>query len=115
MNSFEKPYDANEKNWQKSVSELSKFFLDHLHDSFFSEKSNFVDKAEKDKVERLKERLVELLEKATKRLGYGVDEAKLTKEAYQHILDLKKSGELPPSDLLENFCAEIEERLEKSV
>lgn len=113
-NNFEKVYNPKQKDWQKSVGELSKFFLDNFKDVWLMEKEEFADKEEKVRAERVKTRLAELLEKATKRLGYKIDEAKLITEAYQHILDLKKSGELAPSNLLDNFCAEIEERLEKA-
>jgi len=113
MNNFEKVYNPKQKDWQKSVGELSKFFLDNSKDIRLVDQREFENKEEKIRAERLKIRLAELLEKATKRLGYKIDEAKLITEAYQHILDLKNSGELAPSNLLDNFCAEIEERLEK--
>jgi hypothetical protein len=113
MNNFEKVYNPKQKDWQKSVGELSKFFLDNSKDIRLIDQGEFENKEEKIRAERLKIRLAELLEKATKRLGYKIDEIKLITEAYQHILDLKNSGELAPSNLLDNFCAEIEERLEK--
>jgi len=116
-NNFEKTYDPKQKDWQKSVNEFSKFFLDNSKDIWLMEKNEFADsiegKNEKARAQRLKVRWAELLGKTTKRLGYKIDEAKLTVEAYQHILDLKNSGELAPSNLLNNFCTEIEERLEK--
>ncbi|MEI7620104.1 MAG: hypothetical protein WCJ57_00865 [Candidatus Falkowbacteria bacterium] len=115
MNSFEKPYDENKKNYDKSVGEVSDFFMNHLKDGLFDKREEYFDDGEKERVERLKERLTELLEKATKRIGYKVDGEKLINDAYRHILDLKNSGELPENNLLENFCAEIEERLEKAV
>jgi hypothetical protein len=113
-NNFEKVYDPKQKDWQKSVNEFSKFFLDNSKDVWLVDQKEFENKEEKIRAERVKTRLAELLEKATKRLGYKIDENKLIAEAYQHILDLKESGELAPSNLLENFCAEIKERLEKA-
>jgi len=115
MNNFEKqPYDENKKNWQKSVAEISKFLLDHSQDGLWIEKSDFADKEEEERIERFKVRLEELLEKATKRIGYKVDQDKLINDAYSQILALKKSGELPETNILNNFCAAIEERLENA-
>ncbi|MFA4942158.1 MAG: hypothetical protein WC564_00795 [Patescibacteria group bacterium] len=113
MINIEKPYDENKINWQKSVSEVSRFLLDHSENGFFVEQNEFESKGEQEKVKRLKNRLAELLEKATKRLGYQVDDQKLINDAYRQIIKMNDSGELPPSGLLKNFCAEIEERLEK--
>jgi len=116
-NNFETIYDPKQKDWQKSVNEFSKFFLDNSQDVWLIEQKEFADdiegKNEKTRAQRLKVRWAELLKKTTKRLGYKIDETKLITEAYQHILDLKNSGELAPSNLLDNFCAEIKERLEK--
>ncbi len=115
MNNFERqPYDENRKNYEKSVSEFSKFFLDHSSDGLWIGKSEFGSEGEEDRVKRLQVRLEELVEKATKRLGYKVDEAKLINDAYRHILNMKSSGELPDNNILDNFCAEIEERLDQA-
>lgn len=114
MNSFEKPYDENKKNYDKSIGEISDFFMNHLKYGMFDKKEKFSDNGEKERVVRLNERLTELLEKATKRIGYKIDKGKIISDAYRRILVMKNSGELPENNLLENFCAEIEERLEKS-
>ena len=109
----EKIYDENKKAYDKSVAEISGFLMRHLEHSMFDKQEEYADNNEKERVESLKERLTELLGKATKRIGYKIDQEKLINDAYRHILDLKNSGELPENNLLENFCAEIEERLEK--
>ena len=102
-------YSEQAVNWQKSVSEISKFIIDHL------EKEDFFDYFcgetidNKDKEERWNERLEELYGKATSRLGYKIDRNKLLADAKKHILDLKDKGELLPSKILDRFCEHIEE------
>ncbi len=112
-NGFKENFNPDKVNYEKSVSELSKFFSDNLEKYFLAQKTEFAsdEKDERAKVERFQERLKELLDKATRRLGHEIDEPKLINDAGEHILALKNSGELPPSSYLEKFCSEVEERL----
>ena len=110
-NSFEsanRGYDEHEKNLEKSVSELSKFMLDNLSRPGFSE---FLkgEEIEKDQLGRWEERLEELIEKTTKRVGHRIDQDELLKAAYKEILNRKWLGELPESNHLDNFCNNLEE------
>jgi len=111
-NPFSEQYNKHEVNWRKSVSEISKFIVDHL------EKSDFYDfldgeEIDKEKLERWQTRLDDLIDKVTKRMGYKIDENKLFMEAYDQILNQKTSGELPPSKSLEYFCNNIDNLKEK--
>ena len=80
FNPFVEQYNKNEVNWRKSVSEISKFIIDHL------EKTDFYDflsdeEIDKEKMTRWQARLDDLLDKITKRIGYRIDEDKLFLEA----------------------------------
>lgn len=119
-NSFENPgnnYDEHEKNLQKSIGELSKFMLDNLGRpdfiSFLKEEEIDGDHLVKAKFERWEERLEDLIDKATKRLGHHVDQAELLRSAYRDILNRKELCELPESKSLDNFCEELDEMLKK--
>ena len=112
-NGFKENFNPDKINYEKSVMELSKFFSDNLEKYFLAQKTEFTadEEDEKAKVERFRDRLEELLAKATKRLGHKIDEAKLVNDASEHLLSLKNSGELVSSNLLEKFCSEVENRL----
>src|SRR5680860_864689 len=96
FNPFAEQYSQHEVNWRKSVSEISKFITDHL------EKPDFYDfldgeKIDKDKMVRWQNRLEDLADKVTKRMGHRIDEDKLFMEAYAQIVSQKNSGQLNPS------------------
>ena len=105
-------YNKNEVNWRKSVGEISKFIIDHL------DKSDFYDflsgeEIDREKMNRWQERLDELNDKITKRMGYKINANKLFIQAYEQIESQKNSGELAPSKNLEYFCNNIDELKEK--
>ena len=105
-------YSKNEVNWRKSVGEISKFVVDHLDRSEFYDFLNG-DEIDQEKMNRWQERLDELTDKITKRMGYRIDTDKLFIEAFEQIVDHKNSGELAPSKNLEYFCNNIDELKEK--
>jgi len=107
-------YNKNEINWRKSVGEISKFIIDHL------EKSDFYDflsgeEIDREKMNRWQERLDELVDKITKRMGYKIDNDKLFMDAYEQVLKQKNNGELASSKSLEYFCNNIDSLKEKRI
>lgn len=113
FNSFEKGYDKNEVNWQKSISEIAKFITDHLDNKgeFFEFLNSELD--DKEKCNRWQSRLDDLLDKITKRTGYRIDQDKLFSEAYEMVEQQCRNGELNPSKGLDYFCSNLEELKEK--
>jgi hypothetical protein len=113
FNSFEQSYNKNEVNWQKSVSEISKFIIDHLdnRNDFFEFLSGEMEDSEK--AGRLQIRRDDLLDKITKRMGYRIDEEKLFFEACDQVRNQYQGGELNPSKGLDYFCNNLEELKEK--
>lgn len=105
-------YNKQEINWQKSVNEISKFIIDHLDSINFYDFIND-EMMDKEKKERWSVRLEELKDKATKRLGYKIDQNKLLKEAFFNILNQKNKGELVISNSLEYFCSNIDDLVSK--
>ena len=109
---FVEQYNKNEVNWRKSVSEISKFIIDHLEKTgFYDFLSN--EEIDKDKMTRWQTRLDDLLDKITKRIGYRIDEDKLFLEAYEQINRQYQAGELNPSKGLDYFCSHLEELRER--
>jgi hypothetical protein len=101
-------YSEQAIHWQKSVSEISKFIIDRLDKEDFCEylSGENIDEA---RAKHWHERLEELYDKATSRVGYRIDRDKLMKDAKENILKLRDSGELPSSKVLDRFCSHIEE------
>ena len=113
FNSIEQGYNKNEINWHKSISELSKFIIDHLDN-----RSDFFDFLngeikDKEKSARWELKQDDLLDKITKRMGYKIDEDKLFSEAYEQIKNQYQNGELSPSKGLNYFCNNIDKLTEK--
>jgi len=101
-------YNEQAVNWQKSVSEICKFIVDRL------DKEDFCEYLSGENIDEIRakhwdERLEELYDKATSRVGYRIDRDKLMKDAKENILKLRDSGELPPSKVLDRFCSHVEE------
>jgi hypothetical protein len=122
MNNFEKPFNQQDRNWEKGTRELSKFFLDKLDHKYFLSwlrreelegESDDEDKVIRDTYKRWNIRLEELLAKAQERIGYKIDKEKMIASAYQQILNSRESGELGDSKEINRLCQEIEELLEK--
>lgn len=115
FNSFEQSYNKNEVNWQKSVSEISKFIIDHLdnRNDFFEFLSGEMEDGEKNN--RWQLRQDELLDKITKRMGYKIDEEKLFFEACEQVRRQYQNGELNPSKGLDYFCENLEDLKEKKM
>ena len=107
-------YNENEVNWHKSVSEISKFLIDHLDKLDFY---NFIngEEVDQEKEARWHERIEELCDKATKRLGYQIDRPELMKQAYYQIVNDNNKGLLAQSKVLEHFCSNVEELIQKGV
>lgn len=108
FNSFEQGYNKNEVSWQKSISEISKFIVDHLDNrsDFFDFLNGEIQ--DKEKSIRWESRLEYLLDKITKRMGYHIDQNKLFLEAYEQIKKQYYDGELPISKGLTYFCDNID-------
>ncbi len=134
-NYYQEPSDFNihAKNWKESVGEMSDFFGKNLNNPNFliflrdqgifqkeipfeSEMENSDDgNHQKDERERWAERLEDLLDKATKRLGYGVKSRKdeLMSAAVQEISRRRNDFELPASKTLDYFCGDGEKNSER--
>lgn len=108
FNSFEQGYNKNEINWQKSVSEISKFIIDHLdnRNDFFEFLTG--ESEDNDKNIRWQVRHEELLDKITKRMGYRIDDEKLFLEACEQVKKQYQNGELAPSKGLDYFCDNLD-------
>ena len=90
-------YDKNAKNWQQSAEEIAKFILDHLDRG--ADFLNFIRGEElefPERAERWQIRLLELMDKATKRLGHDIGNRRdLLLAARQIIVYRQIAGELP--------------------
>jgi len=98
------PYSEHARNWQKSAEEIAKFILDHLVDR--PEFLDFIQGLEisPEKAERWRERLEELISKATKRLGHQIESRELFLAARQITLEQHEVGELFNLPAYEKFC-----------
>ncbi|MEI6835903.1 MAG: hypothetical protein WCK59_03640 [Candidatus Falkowbacteria bacterium] len=105
MEQFE-AYNEQAVKWRKSVSEISKFIIDHLDRPDFY---NFITgtSANEEKEEHYQLRLEELITKATKRMGHAISQEKLLSESYDYIINQRDNGVLPPSSSLNHFCENI--------